>query len=1352
MLSGSSSDLTSNWSPTTTVTEKNRQMHYFKETLSEAGVILNTDGIHNILTQEQSLVIRDLEKIIEKHPMYPRNIEKFLAGLERLCKDEEEFRKALMPCDLQKSAPSADLFNTTENIQQQESIFRIMLNVDSLRKVVMNLLLDNLVMYATEENIDESWVPLLLNALRYLPYIKQPNILSTKLLDTLDVATYESQLEILNAIPEIIPDIQYDETAKQLGVFLDQNNNLAGAVVNCLNLLQISAETKADIQDRILARLFTENYFKIFPILYEFLITDSNMQTLQPIFTKIRSMLDLILSESNGNAEMETNKTVLLAKLQSSALSTKLVYDTWIQLLTSIRSGNDHKPVDVILLFMLHSTTKTRRHNTETLFKKKIKAGLLKISLLETFFQKYTTPQFLKDYFNTFVEVASFLLQNSKNSLALREFVSVLYRELFLHKNTDCIQHQDIIHNLILATSTADQEIVGAVLKIFSDLLETDMLKLQKHTLQIMSLLEKLDVFELKDVKECFEILCGLTCGEKANDDTSGLKDEIHMIIRKQLSSAKKTIKHRGIVAAVVMAKCIVSTSVEQSEISVDEDTSFSIADLQDANTKEAAGLLDLTNISSAGSPDSIGLFYDELASMLISSENLDKYFLAWLKDTITNDFQNIFVAENFPSSINDVPLSAQYSLNSEEEINEPICVNIAEVTIQSKTNQILTLSPMFRLLRLLHFRQHNGDLGTIDALLGCGVVMPNISSADSMDSDQIKQAIDCVYHCSNWFRENISAFVSQKSRILRRKVVARIQNLIELEELILELIIQVPEHKLPVVSFDSTLSSEKTKHKVDVASKKGRKAAKSKEIVNETTTSVITQATKSTRIVKNKSDLEIHFRELDTDVMLLLKYAVKVGDNQMQSSQNDIQLDLKQFCYILKDVITKLALLVQEKRKGLSVLNSVKLSSVIKDFQLFLPNINNTLYKIKELLKQTLEQNDGRYDLPEFFNEETQELKGAFGLILHCLSLLFSWHGFQDNKNLNLLRDYLKALREETSSQLNSASKLMLEFVNRLYNNYIKVCLCLSHAVDVVKTMQAFYTISENEDIKKMIVAAAGKFLKKRWYNANGQPDVGKQYNININILLKAYLDGADVKTICGLIGTLQKQAPSLQTKEDTLHMLGSIDKPALPVFFQSLCSSLLERVRSQLSSLTNREHLVLWKTTGLSLQGLMAVVKIHETRVNLLCFLKKSLGILKLFLNQGIPILEIMLKAKPDEVVDIFKTMQSTTRFLHHLCCHSKLTKDTSLISYVPQFRLTLETLVYRVKAALVANNCSDAFWMGNLRNRDLHGEDILTQDSTSTENGNDEEEEDVMPEDEDSEDDAVAEETSTSASEII
>jgi hypothetical protein len=50
--------------------------------------------------------------------------------------------------------------------------------------------------------------------------------------------------------------------------------------------------------------------------------------------------------------------------------------------------------------------------------------------------------------------------------------------------------------------------------------------------------------------------------------------------------------------------------------------------------------------------------------------------------------------------------------------------------------------------------------------------------------------------------------------------------------------------------------------------------------------------------------------------------------------------------------------------------------------------------------------------------------------------------------------------------------------------------------------------------------------------------------------------------------------------------------------------------------------------------------------------------------------------------------------------------------LTSYVPIVRKILEALIFRVKGMLVANNSPDAFWMGNLKNKTIKGDEILSQ----------------------------------------
>ena len=63
------------------------------------------------------------------------------------------------------------------------------------------------------------------------------------------------------------------------------------------------------------------------------------------------------------------------------------------------------------------------------------------------------------------------------------------------------------------------------------------------------------------------------------------------------------------------------------------------------------------------------------------------------------------------------------------------------------------------------------------------------------------------------------------------------------------------------------------------------------------------------------------------------------------------------------------------------------------------------------------------------------------------------------------------------------------------------------------------------------------------------------------------------------------------------------------------------------------------------------------------------------------------------------------------------------------------------------LAQNNCMDIFWMGNLKNRDLEGNELKSQNESEDEDGEEEEEEDIEDDESDVEmedDDEEAEET--------
>ncbi|KAF5287142.1 hypothetical protein FQR65_LT12328 [Abscondita terminalis] len=1335
MSSSSSPPLSTSYNRSIHLSQKRKrdvsdlEITYFNEVLKTAGLSLEQDDGPNIITQEQSLVVRDIIKTLQSHISYPTNTKEFTNGLKTFCNREENFKNALSPTELRKPDSSSSI--------EQDSTIRILLNVFCVQDEVIELLLKHVTDCAIEENNDTTFLRLLLNPLRYLAHINNSKAFTTKLIDILEVASYTPQLELLNLIPEIIPDIEYEETAKQLSKLLDDNPDLTGAIVDCLNSLDLNTHIRSEIQEQVLSQLDSPSSAKVFPVLFEFVVGDCSSKDLQNILLQVRNALDLVLGQSVNKKDLDSNKALVCCKVQSLTIARKTLFDGWLTLIGGIRSHTQVKPVDILILFMLHSIAKSKHSVIELLIRKRIKSGLFKITHLETLFKNYFVTQTMKDYFSSIIEIANSLLRFYTET-TLTDFSEAIYKSLFSHKLIERLQQQDIVYNLMLLTGRSDKKSTRSVLKVLLSLGE-DHEKLQQHAVQLMGLLEKLDTIYLNDVKIVFEILCNLTCGEKSNESMSGLKDEIHMVIRKQLSSSKKVTKHRGIIASIVMIKVLASTSEDVNQ-SADIEDSIVIEDLPSGGPREAAVLLEFTNTCTLGCPESVGLLYDELAYMIITASNTYQVFMAWLYQMFTNDFQNIFVVEKVPAPINDIDITMQFSLNTNEEIDTPISVNIAELTLKSQFyehSSVLILAPLFRLLRLIHYKQHDGDLSSIDALLGCPVILPNLSDINNYDMEQLKQVSDCVFHCINWFRELINAFITQRSRKLRTKVLNRISDTIKLQEVLEECIEFVPDHELPCSYFDTVSQATKqlSSNLLTKTSKpkKKQKVADTTTNINETvaSTSAATQKTRNKVTVKKKKDYnfqrEFKFRDLDTDILLLLRYQLKLEGIHISSTQISqsqiLTIDINQFIFLMSDFVLKLNALIKGKDLVSSHITMIKLEDLIMDCAKLFVSIKRHFKTIATALRELVESVEGCLDSEQLFSNYAKQLKVSFGLIIQSYALVFGWSGFQHPKHLQLLKDCLKSLLDEEQAQLISVKGIIMEFTRNLLEN-VDYCLSLSTALNLINLLQVLYVLHPNPELKKQIVLTSGSLLNRKWYNDKRNLEVGKEAFLCMNELIKAYLSNATAKTICGMVGTLQEQVTELKTKDDSLEMLISINKGNFHIFYRNLCIALLETIRTEITSLTNNEHLNLWKFTALSMQGLMTVVKTHESKVNLISYLKNCI-----------------------EVLEIFKMMQTSTRFLHHISCYSKFKKDVSLVSYVPQFRQVLESLLYRVKAALVANNCSDAFWMGTLKNKNLHGEDILSQ-STVRSDENEPEAMDVVEDDED----IIASDNDSTSSDVV
>lgn len=124
-----------------------------------------------------------------------------------------------------------------------------------------------------------------------------------------------------------------------------------------------------------------------------------------------------------------------------------------------------------------------------------------------------------------------------------------------------------------------------------------------------------------------------------------------------------------------------------------------------------------------------------------------------------------------------------------------------------SSLSSIIILPSLFNLLRILQFHRYSGSLSGIDAILGTSLLLPAAMALDSngdifdeFTEDVCKQILDMHFHTVNFWRECISAYVSQHDPSMRRKVLTRLTEVIQFEMRIQDLLKTAPDDYVPPV------------------------------------------------------------------------------------------------------------------------------------------------------------------------------------------------------------------------------------------------------------------------------------------------------------------------------------------------------------------------------------------------------------------------------------------------------------------------------------------------------------------------------------------------------------------------
>uniref|UniRef100_A0A8C5SSS3 FA complementation group D2 n=1 Tax=Laticauda laticaudata TaxID=8630 RepID=A0A8C5SSS3_LATLA len=1096
---------------------------------------------------------------------------------------------------------------------------------------------------------------LIVNQLKWLDRIVDNKDLVSMIMQMVCVSPPSIQHDIITSLPEILEDSQHSEIAKQLSSLLKENIGLTVPVLDALSCLNLDMELLFEIRLSVMSSISAVKVEDL-PIIVKFILHSM----------KATEATEVHLSASQMSINKNSFK-LLFEVLKSALKFQKCVLEGWIKLHTFIFK----KVLDMIMLLIIYATSTKNKKQIERLLKSKIQSGCLREQLLQNAFRYHSLV--MRDLFPAILSVAESFV-NSADPCVI-SFGSCMYKQAFMAFDSYC--QQEIVGALVAHICGGNKVEVDVSLDILTDLVSVHTSSVVSYIVFLKSTLDYMDNLGPQQIRKLFHILSMLAFIQGHRN--SHIQDDMHMVIRKQLSSTIPKYKRIGIIGAVTMVGSMASKRSKENGKLLEREQ------LSKEQHRQIITLLELVFSCCGQDPHALALYYDELAN-LIQKGNLDFFTIdIW------------FLSSTFP-----FPVKALYALEDGESeggiaikllplLSQSFSMNLDVTAAESKDKRLVSpvcLSPFFRMLRLCMSELNKGSMEDIDALLVCPLYLTSLEVTEKIESlskEEREFLCSLLFHAVNWFREVVNAFCREEDPNIKGKVLTRLQNITELQ-CILE------------KCLAGNLSSP--------------------------------EKDPGTPLIQLQN-YSAYFRELDLEVFTILHCGLltkSVLDSDMHTKIREVvQLEPTELLFLLEDLYRKMEHMLipaparrtpflkgkGNKNAGFSHLCQSTSQEVIEYAAELLKPLCNHIENMHNHFQTLMTENHGVIDGPGVNIQEHQLMSSCYQRLLQIFHFLFAWNGFSQHENHGLLKASLHILacrlkpgdRELPLEDLLSQSfQYLLNFQHNIPNIYC--------ALSLTQLLLVIAEKSVANPKRKEIASITKGFLCQSWMQPSGTRQKGSQFNDALHTLLTIHMEYTHdiLKEIEDISST---GVPELirSSKDGYSSTYPTLTRQTFPIYFRVMLTKLETSIRSisagksSDSSEIQLQKLLHWNLAVRDFHILINLVKVFDSRPVLSVCLKYGRLFIETFLKSGMPLLDYSFKKHREDVQSLLKTLQLSTRQLHHICGHSKIHQDTGLTSHVPLLKKLLELFVYRVKAMLALNHCQEAFWVGILKNRDLN-----------------------------------------------
>ena len=753
----------------------------FIDWLADAGLEVRDNGtsyyIPNLATFRQR-VERNIVHGAQRLPALLRNFDELLG-------DAAFVDSLLQPCGASE----------VHHAFAKDSLCRLLLNIQSLQPHVAKVLLEKLPEY---ETTDASLATKILRQFRWLDVISQGTHFTDKILEVMEIVQDELKREFISLLPNVVDVESHPRVVSTLLTAAREDSDLLVVCLDALGNLELSKNMLDDTLDLIFSK-FQSVKEEALPMAIKFLLQMANSSNSPRIIAELRTNLPLSDRGRNnardkGRCNAFSQSTALILEALRSGL--RFRKDLVTALLRDMGDGNALRHPDLLLLVLLYSFGHAPYNRTiEAILRKKLGTQRLTAAAMHQVLSVHADA--LAEYFGSLLPLACTSVRSG--SPAVSDFGQRMLCSMFGHFRAN-YHRQEIIGSLLSFTSSHRSEEVDAGLDILLYVVCKHFTVMRTFASFLMGILDemvRLTPPQTRKVYLLFAILgFGRDAADAADHSAHGLRDELHMMVNKQISHSDpkyKIIGYMGLAALLACADCLPGRELCRTRFG-DGEAQCGPSQTHDGETRIGDGLQSqlqqmlghcFNSICHAGA--ALPHMYDELATVM-QDRQLDAALVQAIAERVGSAFQNQFLIdrddETRPAGFQSRrPL---YELQRDWEVG----IRLGNAGGGEPLTSSWALFALFRLMQTCERQLNAGSVEGVRPVLSCPVfccdleVFDDVQAFQGLSTSEKDVALITAFFAINWWIELLNSFAddsgARDALLDRLHRVARLQSQVD--------------------------------------------------------------------------------------------------------------------------------------------------------------------------------------------------------------------------------------------------------------------------------------------------------------------------------------------------------------------------------------------------------------------------------------------------------------------------------------------------------------------------------------------------------------------------------------------